>query len=84
MHSRIGREQDESDKRRGKVENLIEGKVALKLDKYEYGMIFHFLNEKRNEMIKCNAPTDAVDDMLLKLIEIREDNQKGRKCHEAR
>ena len=64
--------------------NSIDGKVTLKLDKYEYGVIFHSLNDKRNQMKKQNVSTDVVDGVLLKLTEIREKNQKGRIYHEAR
>lgn len=44
-------------------------KRVLELDKYEYGVVFHSLNDKRNELIKEQRPTDAVDDVLLKVID---------------
>lgn len=46
-----------------------EEKVTLELDKYECGVIFHSLKDKRNQMLKEERPTDAVDDVLLKVIE---------------
>lgn len=72
--------------------NLYDEKIILKLDKNEYGVIFHSLKDKRNQMKRRNEQTEKVDDMLLKLIELRKDlnelgeeeKQKGRKCHEAR
>ncbi len=47
-------------------------KKTLELDKYEYGVIFHSLKDERNQMIKEGRPTDAVDDVLLKVIELIE------------
>ena len=41
----------------------------LELDKYEYGVVFSTLNDKRNELLKEQRPTDAVDDVLLKVID---------------
>lgn len=46
-----------------------EEKVTLELDKYECGVIFHSLKDKRNQMLKEERPTDAVDNVLLKVIE---------------
>lgn len=48
---------------------MSEGRVTLELDKYECGVIFHSLKDKRNQMLKEERPTDAVDDVLLKVIE---------------
>lgn len=63
-------------------------KKTLELDKYEYGVIFHSLKDERNQMIKEGRPTDAVDDVLLKVIELIEEapekEKRGRKCHEER
>lgn len=47
-------------------------KVTLELDRYEYGVVFHSLKDKRNEMIRENRATDAVDDVLLKVIGLKE------------
>ena len=38
-------------------------KKTIELDKYESGIIFHSLNEKRNQMLKEGRATDAVDDI---------------------
>lgn len=63
-------------------------KKTLELDRYEYGIIFHSLKDKRNKMLQENKPTDAVDDVLLKVIELIEESadkgKRGRKCHEER
>lgn len=63
-------------------------KKTLELDKYEYGVIFHSLKDERNQMIKEGRPSDAVDDVLLKVIELiegpPEKEKRGRKCHEER
>ena len=62
-------------------------KKTIELDKYESGIIFHSLNEKRNQMLKEGRATDAVDDILLKVIDLMERPEKGkrrRNCHEER
>ena len=63
-------------------------KKTLELDRYECGVIFHSLKDKRNQMLKEDTPTDAVDDVLLKVIELMEEpSERGkwrRKCHEER
>lgn len=63
-------------------------KKTLELDQYEYGVIFHSLNDKRSQMIRENRPTDAVDDVLLKVIKLIEEppekEKRGRRCHEER
>lgn len=63
-------------------------KKTLELDRYECGVIFHSLKDKRNQMLKEDTPTDAVDDVLLKVIELMEEPSErgkwGRKCQEER
>lgn len=63
-------------------------KMTLELDKYECGVLFHSLKDKRNQMIQEGKATDAVDDVLLKVIKLievpPEKGKKGRKCHEER
>ena len=61
---------------------LDDEKVTLELDRYEYGVVFRSLNEKRNAMLRENRATDAVDDVLLKVIRLKEvalgDEEPGR------
>ena len=61
---------------------LDDEKVTLELDRYEYGVVFHSLNEKRNAMLREIRATDAVDDVLLKVIRLKEvalgDEEPGR------
>jgi hypothetical protein len=59
-----------------------EDKRVLELDKYEYGVVFHSLNDKRNELLREQRPTDAVDDVLLKVIDAP--TRKEKKRDEAR
>lgn len=61
-------------------------KKTLELDKYESGVIFHALNDERNQMIQENRPTDAVDDVLLKVIKLMEKpaKKRGHRFHEER
>ena len=42
---------------------------VLELDKYEYGIIVNALNEFRNNLIKEERETSAVDELLLKILE---------------
>ena len=70
---------------------LSEGRVTLELDKYECGVIFHSLKDKRNQMLKElkeERSTDAVDDVLLKVIEKMEvppeKPRRGHRRHEER
>ena len=71
---------------------MSEGRVTLELDKYECGVIFHSLKDKRNQMLKEELkeerPTDAVDDVLLKVIEKMEvppeKPRRGHRHHEER
>ena len=67
---------------------MSEEKKTLELDKYECGVIFHSLKDKRNAMLKENKPTDAVDDVLMKVIELIEEPQgkerRGHWLHEER
>lgn len=71
-----GKKRDEKSKGKGheKVEGgaFILSKKTLELDEYESGVIFHALKDERNQMIEENRPTDAVDDVLLKVIHLIE------------
>lgn len=44
----------------------------LKLDQYECGVLFHSLNDRRTALLKEQRSTDAVDDILLKVIHLIE------------
>ena len=46
-----------------------EEKIYLEMDEYEHGIITNALNDMRNELIEEKRPTDAVDDLLLKVID---------------
>lgn len=63
-----------------------ERKKILELDKYEFGVVFHSLKDKRNQMIKENVPTEDVDNVLMKVIALLEEpvGRKGNRYHEAR
>ena len=57
---------------------------VLTLDDYEYGVVVNTLNELRNDLIKDERPTDAVDELLLKTIDAPTKKHKRRKQDEAR
>lgn len=43
--------------------------ITLELDKYESGVVFHSLKDKRNQMLKEGKDTELVDNVLMKVIE---------------
>ena len=43
--------------------------ITLELDRYESGVVFHSLKDKRNQMLKEGKDTELVDDVLMKVIE---------------
>lgn len=61
-----------------------ERKRVLELDKYECGVVYNSLLDKRNQLLGEDAPTEDVDSVLLKVIELAENFRKGQRCHEAR
>ena len=63
-----------------------ERKKILELDKYEFGVVFHSLKDKRNQMIKENVPTEDVENVLMKVIALLEEPaaRKGHRYHDAR
>jgi len=58
-----------------------EEKRIVTLDPYEHGVVINALNEQRNDLLAQKRPTDAVDDILLKVIDAPK--KKGR-LHETR
>lgn len=58
------------------MSNVSDEKITLELDKYECGVIFHSLKDKRNQLLKEQQETEAVDDVLMKVIERMEEPQK--------
>lgn len=56
---------------------------TLRLNRFEYGIIFNSLNDKRNELIAGKQDTEIVDNALLKVIEAKE-RCKGRDRSEGR
>ena len=52
----------------------------MELDRYEYGVVIHSLNDKRSALIKEKRPTDTVDRVLLKVIDAPI-TRKGRPGH---
>ena len=44
-------------------------KIKLKVDNIEYGITINALVCLRNKLLTENEPTDAVDELLLKLID---------------
>ena len=57
-------------------------KRVLTLDRYEHGVVVNALNEKRNDLLEEERPTDIVDEVLLKVIDAPA--RKVRKRDEAR
>ena len=61
---------------------------TLELDKFESGVVFHSLYDKRNQMLKEGKDTELVDDVFMKVIEKievpPEKEKRGRRSHEER
>lgn len=47
-------------------------KYYIVFDEYERGIIINALNDKRNALIREGRYTDAVDDVLLKVINAKQ------------
>ena len=60
-----------------------EEKRVLTMDKYEYGILVHALNDMRTDLIEEERPTDAVDELLLKTIDAPK-KKRGKGEDEAR
>ena len=50
----------------------------LELDKYEIGIIINALNDLRNRLINEKEETDAVDEVLLKVLDVPEKKRSYR------
>ena len=53
-------------------------KYYIVFDEYERGIIINALNDKRNTLIKEGRYTDAVDEVLLKVINAKQKRFKIR------
>ena len=53
-------------------------KYCIAFDEYERGIIINALNDKRNALIKERRYTDAVDEVLLKVINAKQKRFKIR------
>ncbi|MBR3778481.1 MAG: hypothetical protein IKL13_01990 [Clostridia bacterium] len=51
---------------------MIMKKYYIVFDEYERGIIINALNDKRNALIKEGRYTDAVDEVLLKVINAKQ------------
>ena len=57
-------------------------KYYIVFDEYERGIIINTLNDKRNALIKEGRYTDAVDEVLLKVINAKKKRFKIRYTEE--
>ena len=48
-----------------------EKKYCLELDGYEYRIVVNALNDLRNSLIQQGRYTDAVDDIMIKIIDTK-------------
>lgn len=44
-----------------------EERYHLALDEYEQGIVIRSLNDERNDLIEHDKPTDAVDELIIKV-----------------
>lgn len=49
----------------------MEKKYCLELDDYEYRIMINALNDLRNSLIQQGGYTDAVDDIMIKVIDTK-------------
>ena len=49
----------------------MEKKYCLELDDYEYRIVISTLNDLRNSLIQQGRYTDAVDDIMIKIIDTK-------------
>ena len=49
----------------------MEKKYRLELDGYEYRIVVNALNDLRNSLIQQGRYTDAVDDLMIKVIDTK-------------
>lgn len=49
----------------------MEKKYCLELDEYEYGIVINALNDFRNSLIREENDIDAVDDIMIKVIDTK-------------
>lgn len=54
-------------------------KDKLEFDRYDLGIIINALQELRNNQIRLERPTDAIDELLLKIIPMYETIEKKTK-----
>ena len=47
-------------------------KIKIKLDRFELNLLINGMNEFRNMLLAEDLPTEDVDELLLKLIDIYE------------
>lgn len=59
-------------------------KRVLSLDRYEHGVLINALNELRNDLLREERPTDAVDDVLIKAIDAPTKKEKRAMLREER
>ena len=58
---------------------------VLELDKYEYGIVVNALNEFRNKILSEERETEAIEELLLKILDTPQKKRMfPRKYEEAR
>ena len=58
---------------------------VLELDKYEYGIVVNALNEFRNKVLSEERETEAIEELLLKIVDAPQKKRMfPRKYEEAR
>jgi hypothetical protein len=57
---------------------MAEETTVIELDHYECGVVFNSLNDERNQLIAKGRPTDAVDEVILKVANATGKRKRGR------
>lgn len=71
-------------KGRDKEEIVADEKRVLLLDDFEQRLVVNGLTDFRNELLREDKPTEAVDDLILKVIDAPLKREKRRVEREAR
>ena len=51
---------------------MFKRKIKIKLDSFEFNLLINGMNEFRNMLLAEDLPTEDVDELLLKLIDVYE------------
>lgn len=63
---------------------MAEEKRVVELSDFEHRLLVNGLADFRNDLIRDEKPTEDVNDLLIKVIDVPKKKRFGRPSHEAR